>query len=96
MLGLLKRPAAWIPLAFTAAILVVFCLYFAGIIPPDPAGDEGTAAHLFQIWIVLEVLTIGFFALKWLPEKPKYTLPVLILQIVLALIPVSIVFSLHL
>ena len=96
MLKALKSPSAWIPLALTVAMLGVFVLYFAGVIPPDPTGDEGTGAHLFQIWLVLEVITVGFFAVKWLPTRPKETLYVLGLQIVLALIPLSIVFSLHL
>ena len=33
--------------------------------------DEGIGAHLFQIWLALEVLMIGFFAIKWLPQRPK-------------------------
>ena len=31
--------------------------------------DEGTAAHLFQIWLVLEVLMVAFFAMKWLAQN---------------------------
>lgn len=93
---MLKYPSAWIPLVLTALILCVFALSFTGALPPDPTGDEGIAAHLFQMWLVLEVITIAFFALKWLAVKPKEALMILGLQIVLALIPLSIVFSLHL
>ncbi len=93
---MLKHPSAWVPLALTAAILIMFGLYFARVIAPDPTGDEGTAAHLFQIWIVLEALTVGFFALKCLTAKPKEALTILGLQIVFALVPLSIVFSLRL
>jgi len=45
---LLTYPSAWIPLVFSLAMLVVFGLSYAGVIPPAPIGDEGTV-HLFQI-----------------------------------------------
>jgi hypothetical protein len=96
MLRALKRPSAWVPLALTVAMLGVLGLYFAGIIPPDPTGDEGTGAHLFQIWLVLEVFAIVLFGVKWLAAKPRETLMIVGLQVLLALIPLSIVFSLHL
>jgi hypothetical protein len=54
--------------------------------------DEGTGAHLFQIWLVLEVFMVGFFAVKWLPQKPKDTLFVLAIQIVAVLIVCAPVF----
>ncbi len=96
MLSLIKKPSAWIPLALSAGILGVMCLYFAGVMAPEPVGDEGTGAHLFQIWLVLEPLAIAFFAFKWLDLKPREALIVLGLQIALALVPVAIVFSLNL
>jgi hypothetical protein len=96
MMGMLKKPSAWIPLALTAGMLGVLGLYFSGILPPDPAGDEGTGAHLFQIWLVLELITVLVFALKYLTEKPKEALMILGLQIVFALLPLAAVFSLHL
>lgn len=96
MTTLHTHPSAWIPIVLTIGILIVLGLSFAGVIPPDPTGDEGTGAHLFQLWLVLEVCTIGFFALKWLAAKPKEAAIVLGLQIVFALLPLGIVFSLHL
>ena len=92
----LKYPSAWVPLVLTALMLVVFCLYFAGIIPPDPSGDEGIGAHLFQIWTVLEFFAVAFSVLRWVAMKPKETVLILGLQILLALVPLAIVFSLHL
>ncbi len=96
MIGLLKYPSAWIPLALTVLTLGVFGLYFAGIIPPDPTGDEGTAAHLFQIWLVLEAIGIAFFFFKEVASKPREALPILGLQIASAFVPLAIVYSLHL
>jgi hypothetical protein len=54
--------------------------------------DEGTAARLFQLWLVLEPFMIGFFAIKWLPKARKQALFILLLQIITALLPISIVF----
>jgi hypothetical protein len=60
--------------------------------------DEGTGAHLFQLWLVLEPLMVGFFAVKWLPLAPKQALLILAFQILAALLPLPIfvVFSLKL
>jgi hypothetical protein len=80
MFAILKHPSAWIPLALTVIMLGVFYLALTGIIPPDPTGDEGTAAHLFQIWLLLEVVSIPFFAFKWLPRS-KDVLLILGLQL---------------
>jgi len=44
-------------------------------------GDEGPVAHLFQIWLVLEVVMVSFFAIRWLPQSFRSALPVLALQI---------------
>ena len=93
MTSLLKRPSTWIPIALSAAILVILCMYLAHIIPPDPMGDEGMGAHLFQIWAALEFFSILFFTFKWLPRMPREGVKILILQIALAVIPFGIVFS---
>jgi hypothetical protein len=96
MSTVLKHPSAWTPILLTIGMLGVFGLYFTGVMPPEPTGDEGTAAHLFQLWLLLELITVVFFALRLLAVKPREALMILGLQIVLALIPLSIVFSLHL
>jgi hypothetical protein len=43
--------------------------------------DEGAAAHLFQLLMVLQAPIILFFALKWLPREPREALTVLALQV---------------
>ena len=40
--------------------------------------DEGTAAHLFQILMPVQVPIIGFFAAKWLPVDSRWAVKVLI------------------
>lgn len=63
---------------------------------PIHEADEGMGAHLFQIWLVLEILMIAFFAIRWLPERPIQTLLVLVIQIVAALAACAPVFILKL
>ncbi len=92
MLSLLKKPSAWLPIAIPLAVfaIMLICIAIFGVPVREP--DEGTAAHLFQIWLVLEVLMIAFFVVKWLPQDPKQAFVVLVLQIVATLLPMSIVF----
>ena len=95
MTPLLKKPSAWvpiaIPLAFFAYLVTVTSLF--GIVREK---DEGTGAHFFQLWLLLEPFMLGFFAVKYLPLARKETLQILALQIVAALLPISVVFSLGL
>jgi hypothetical protein len=95
MLSILKKPSAWIPIALTAVMLGMMALYFAHFIPPEPTGDEGIMAHSFQLWAVLEFVSVLFFALKWLPQEPYKAWKVTVLQIVLAIVPFAIVWFLE-
>ena len=81
---IIRRPIAWIPIAMSLAILlmVVTTLSVAGT---ARQADEGTAAHIFQIWLVIEVLVMAAFAVQWLPRRPTAALAVLIVQILCAL-----------
>jgi uncharacterized membrane protein len=49
---LIKRPIAWVPIAMSLAILVMVLttLRVAGV---ARQADEGTAAHIFQLWLVV-------------------------------------------
>ena len=75
-----KKPSAWVPIALSLIVLAAMLTYIAVFGAPAPEPDEGTAAHLFQIWLVLEVLMVLFFAAKWLPRTPRQALEVLALQ----------------
>jgi hypothetical protein len=95
MNSLIKKPSAWIPIVIPLiffAYLVIHISIF-GIVREK---DEGTGAHLFQMWLVFEPLMVGFFAVKWLPRALKRALFILALQIVAALLPISVVFFLKL
>jgi hypothetical protein len=92
----LKKPSAWIPVAMPLIVFAVMLVSIAVSGPPVRQADEGTGAHLFQIWLVLEVLSVAVFAVKWLPKKPKQALIILTLQVAVALLPMSVVFYLKL
>lgn len=88
---IIKHPSAWIPIAIPLIFFAYLVIHIAifGIVREK---DEGTGAHLFQLWLVLEPLMVGFFAVTWLPRAQKQALRILTLQIVAALLPISVVF----
>ena len=94
-LELLKKPTAWIPLALATGALTVPYLWVL-VIGADPAGDEGGAAHLWQILMAAQFLAIFFFALTQLPQKPKLGLITLAVQIIAFLVAAAPVFLLKL
>jgi hypothetical protein len=81
---MIKRPLAWIPVAMSLAILamVLTTIGLSGAVRQE---DEGTQAHIFQIWLVLEVVLVTGFAVAWVPRRPKQALVVLTVQILCAL-----------
>ena len=87
--SLMKHPSAWLPLAMSLAALALVLGYFAAhgnlvetaVTGTDHRPDEGAAAHLFQLLIVLQVPIVGYFALKWLPSAPAPALRVITLQL---------------
>ena len=44
--------------------------------------DEGTAAHIFQVLIIVQVLIVALFAFKWIPQRPMWAIRVLAFQLV--------------
>ncbi len=93
---LLKKPSAWVPIVLSLAALVAMLVSIAIAGVPARQPDEGVGAHFFQIWLVLETVLVLIFTAKWLPESPKQTILILILQIITILLPMSIVFFLNL
>ena len=81
---MIKRPLAWIPVAMSLAILAMV-LTTIGISGAVRQEDEGTQAHIFQIWLVLEVVLVTVFVIEWVPRRPKQALVVLGIQIVCVL-----------
>ena len=90
---LLKKPSAALPIAMSLAGLAIV-LGHAALYGTAHEADEGAAAHIFQLLMVLQVPLVGFFALKWLPRVPRQTLNVLTLQAGSALAAFAAVFFL--
>src|SRR5207248_1936709 len=92
---ILKRPSACLPLAMSAAALgtvIVHVALFGAAREPD----EGSAAHIFQILIAMQVPIVGYFAITWLPRAPRAALGVLSLQALAILVALTPVFLLQL
>jgi len=96
MTPILKHWSAWVPLGMSLAVIATWIIAVAAYGAPMPEPDEGTAAHLFQIWLGLEALLLAFFAIWWLPQKPKEALFVLAIQILAVLAGCFPVFYFHL
>ena len=96
MCSIIKLPSAWVPIALSLVMLAIMITFFVMSGPPVPEADEGVGAHLFQLWLVLEVFLIAFFAIKWLPQKPRQVLLILAIQITAVLVVCAPVFILHL
>lgn len=80
----LKQPSAWLPLVMSVAALAVVIGYIARSGTARQA-DEGLAAHLWQLLMAAQLPIIAFFAIIYLPQKPKQAVLVLALQIVAVL-----------
>ena len=88
----LKRPSAFLPLAMSAAALVLVLAHVAVVgVAAARQPDEGATAHIFQLLLVAQLPFVAFFAIKWLPRAPRISLPVLAIQavaVIAALAPV--------
>jgi hypothetical protein len=89
----MKQPSAFLPLAMSLAALAL-ALGNAAIFGVVYEADEGAAAHIFQLIMVVQVPIVAFFALKWLPRAPQETLRILALQAGAALAAIAAVFFL--
>ena len=96
MISMLKRPSAWVPVALSLTVLAIMLTFISISGPPVRQPDEGTGAHLFQIWLASEVLLVSFFAVKWLPQAPGPAAMVLAVQIAAALAACAPVYYFHL
>jgi len=94
LLNTVKHPSAFLPIAmslFAVAVVVTHIALFGTARQPD----EGTAAHLWQLLMAGQLPIVAFFAFRWLPQAPRYALPVLALQVGAALAALAPVYLLH-
>ena len=81
--SLLKKPSAFIPLVLSGIALVIVVVA-STVLGAARRQDEGAAAHLFQMLIVLQVPIALYFAYCWFPNYPRQTVLVAVLQIAAA------------
>jgi hypothetical protein len=92
----LRKPTAFIPIALSLiALSVVLGSIATSGIDNRPA-DEGTAAHIWQLLMVLQAPFIVAFVFRWLPRERKSAVYVLALQIGAALAAMAPVYLLKL
>lgn len=69
-------------MSLLALTLVFSYVAFFGVIHE---ADEGAAAHIWQLLMAVQIPIIAFFTIKYVPQRPKQALQVLLFQIVAAL-----------
>ena len=78
----LKKPSAWIPIVMSLAALALVLGYLAVNGIPRPGGDEGAAAHSWQLLMAGQLPIVAYFALRWFPKARRKVAPVLLQQAV--------------
>jgi hypothetical protein len=90
----LRLPSAFLPVAMSLAALALVLGQIA-LVGVARQADEGAAAHLWQILMAAQIPIVAFFAIKYLPQKPKPAALILALQVVAVVAACAPVFVLH-
>ncbi len=93
--GSLKRPSAFLPITMSLLALAIVLFHIA-MYGTAGESDEGTAAHLWQLLMGLQIPIIAFFVIRWLPVSPLSAIAVLALQFVAGVAAAAPVFYFHL
>jgi hypothetical protein len=91
---LIRKPTAWLPMAMSLTAIAVLIVALATGAGREP--DEGWAAHLFQLLIVLQLPLMAAFALRWWKAAPQPAIAVLLVQTVCMVAAWLPVYLLHL
>jgi len=92
---MMKQPSAYLPVAMSLVALATV-LGSVAIFGVVRGGDEGTAAHIFQLLIAAQVPIVAYFVIKWVPRAPRQALMVLALQFAAGIAALAPVFVLKL
>ena len=92
---LVKQPEAIVPIVMSAAALGLVLGHLA-LYGVTRGGDEGAAAHVWQLLMAGQVPVIAFHAVKWFPRAPQRTFWVVVAQLAAALAATAPVFLLEL
>jgi hypothetical protein len=93
--GMIKMPSAFLPVTMSLAALATVLIHII-LFGTARESDEGAAAHIFQLLLLVQLPIVAFFAVKWLPRFPRPALLVLGLQAVTGLAALAPVFFLKL
>lgn len=93
--NMLRQPSAFVPICMSLLALATVIVHVAAYGAAREA-DEGTAAHIWQMLMALQLPIIAFFAIKWLPRDPGPAFVVLALQGVAVLAALAPVYLLNL
>ena len=77
--SLIRHWSALVPIGMSMAALMMV-LIFGLILRPEPQTDEGAAAHIYQLLMTLQMPIVVYFAIRWLPQRWRAALVVLVLQ----------------
>jgi hypothetical protein len=90
----IRHWSALLPLAMSIAALALVVTYVGSGGTREP--DEGTAAHIWQLLMAMQVLLVPYFAFTWLPKAPRAALLILALQVAVVLANLALVRSFNL
>ncbi|MGQ0648111.1 MAG: hypothetical protein ACT4P7_11100 [Gemmatimonadaceae bacterium] len=92
---IMKHPSAFLPVAMSTAALLLVLITVArfGVVHE---ADEGTAAHIWQLLMGMQLPVVMWFAVVWLPRAPRQAVYVLALQVGAGLAALAPVFILGL
>ncbi len=95
--GLLRRPSAWLPIILSIVALAMVLGYATlfGTVQGAQPHDEGTPARLFQLLMTASALAVVFFAARWLPRAPRQAATIIVLQVLVACLPVAVILLLE-
>ena len=93
---LATRASALLPIAMSFAAMGVLIFALTTGFGRSPDGDEGAAAHLWQLLMAGQIPVIAYFVLCWLPDPPREGLAVLATQLAAGVAAAAPVFLLHL
>ena len=92
---MIRQPSAFLPVTMSLIALGIVLGHIA-LFGAAREADEGTAAHLWQLLMAVQLPIVAFFAIKWLPQAPKEASYVLALQALAGLAALAPVFYFNL
>lgn len=75
----IRNPLVFVPLGLGLGALAMVLVH-AAVFGVVRQADEGTAARIFQLLLVVQAGVMAAFAARWLPRSPRATLRWLALQ----------------